>query len=201
MTGGELASTANGDKDNELNLWSWIATLLSSYSEILSSIAVRLVKHTHIKSLFRSMSWPIKSRVRCKFITQLQDRIAIRELIDAYSFCADTRNIQGHMALFTGDTNFEVYMDEKISTPTQVVTGRKNLFPVFDDLNQYIPTMHLNAQSTINVNGDHATATTYCRAYHLKLPDGVQKVMIAGIRYYDTLVKQDGAWLFAERRL
>ena len=51
-------------------------------------------------------------------LQQLEDRIAIRELIDAYTYCADTRNIEGHMALFTGNTNFEVYMDEKISTPT-----------------------------------------------------------------------------------
>ncbi len=56
-------------------------------------------------------------------LEQLEDRIAIRELIDAYAFCADTRNIQGHMALFTEDTNFEVYMDEKKPTPTQVVTA------------------------------------------------------------------------------
>jgi hypothetical protein len=131
----------------------------------------------------------------------LEDRIAIRELIDAYTYCADTRNIQGHMALFTEDTNFEVYMDEKIPAPTQVVTGRKNLFPVFDDLNQYVSTMHFNGQSTIKMDGDRATATTYCRAYHLKLPGGVQQLMIAGIRYYDTMVKQDGSWLFAERKL
>jgi SnoaL-like domain len=134
-------------------------------------------------------------------LQELEDRIAIRELIDAYPICADTRNIQGHMALFTEDTNFEVYMDEKIPTPTQVVTGRKNLFPVFNDLNQYVSTMHFNGQSIIKVNGDRATATTYCRAYHLKLPDGVQKLMIAGIRYYDTIVKENGAWLFAERKL
>jgi len=132
---------------------------------------------------------------------QLEDRIAIRELIDAYTFCADTRDIQGHIALFTEDTNFEVYMDERIPTPTQVVTGKENLFPVFDDLNQYFSTMHFNGQSTINVEDDHATATTYCRAYHLKIIDGLQKLMIAGIRYYDTIVKQDGAWLFAERKL
>jgi hypothetical protein len=134
-------------------------------------------------------------------LQRLEDRIAIRELIDAYTYCADTRNIQGHMALFTEDTNFEVYMDEKNPAPTQVVTGRKNLFPVFDDLNQYASTMHLNAQSTIKLDGDRATGITYCRAYHLKIPNGVQQLMIAGIRYYDTMVKQGGAWLFAERKL
>ena len=130
-------------------------------------------------------------------VQQLEDRTAIRELIDAYAFCADTRNNQGQMALFTEDTNFEVYMDEKLPTPTQVISGRKNLFPVFDDLNQYTSTMHFNGQSTIKLDGERATATTYCRAYHLK----TQQLMIAGIRYFDTIVKQQGAWLFADRKL
>ena len=134
-------------------------------------------------------------------LQQLEDRVAIRELIDAYTYCADTRDAQGQMAIFTEDTNFEVYMDEKLPVPTQVVTGRKNLFPVFDNLNQYLSTMHFNGQCTIKLNGDQATATTYCRAYHLKVQDGVQKLMIAGVRYYDIMVKQDGVWLFAERKL
>ena len=134
-------------------------------------------------------------------LQELEDRIAIRELIDQYTYCADTRDAQGQMAIFTEDTNFEVYMDEKLPAPTQVVTGRKNLFPVFDNLNQYLSTMHFNGQSTVKLNGDKATGITYCRAYHLKVLEGVQKLMIAGIRYYDTMVKQDGVWLFSERKL
>jgi hypothetical protein len=134
-------------------------------------------------------------------LQELEDRIAIRELVDQYTYCADTRDAEGQMAIFTGDTNFEVYMDEKVPTPTYVVTGRENLRPVFDDLNQYFSTMHFNGQSTVRLVGDNATGATYCRAYHLKVVDGVQKLMVAGIRYYDTMVKQDGVWLFSERKL
>jgi hypothetical protein len=134
-------------------------------------------------------------------LQELEDRIAIRELIDQYTYCADTRYAQGQMAIFTEDTNFEVYMDEKLPEPTQVVTGRENLFPVFNDLNQYLSTMHFNGQSTVKIAGDKATGITYCRAYHLKVLDGAQKLMIAGIRYYDAMVKQDGIWLFSERKL
>jgi len=134
-------------------------------------------------------------------VQELEDRIAIRELVDQYTYCADTRDAEGQMAIFTEDTNFEVYMDEKIAEPTQVVAGRKNLRPVFDDLNQYLSTMHFNGQSTVKLDGNKATGTTYCRAYHLKVVDGVQKLMIAGIRYYDKMVKQSGIWLFSERKL
>ena len=134
-------------------------------------------------------------------LQELEDRIAIRELVDQYTYCADTRDAEGQMAIFTADTNFEVYMDEKVPAATYVITGRNNLRPIFDDLNQYLSTMHFNGQSTVKLDGDKATGTTYCRAYHLKVLDGVQKLMIAGIRYYDTMVKQDGVWLFSERKL
>jgi hypothetical protein len=34
------------------------------------------------------------------------DRLAIRELFDAYAHCADRRDAKGQMALFTEDTHF-----------------------------------------------------------------------------------------------
>ena len=41
-------------------------------------------------------------------LQELEDRIAIRELVDQYTYCADTRDAEGQMAIFTVDTNFEV---------------------------------------------------------------------------------------------
>jgi ketosteroid isomerase-like protein len=130
------------------------------------------------------------------------DRLAIRELIDAYAHCADRRDAKGQMALFTGDTRFLVFMDATAAEPTQELHGRESLAPVFDDLNQYVATMHFNGQSTILLDGNRATGESYCLAHHLKVgQDGQRTMMIASIRYLDELVKQDGQWLFAERRL
>src|ERR1700747_1187977 len=39
------------------------------------------------------------------------DRLAIRELVEAYAHCADRRDAKGQMALFTPDTHFVVYMN------------------------------------------------------------------------------------------
>jgi hypothetical protein len=47
------------------------------------------------------------------------DRLAIRELVEAYAHCADRRDAQGQMALFTLDTHFVVYMNAKDPTPSQ----------------------------------------------------------------------------------
>jgi hypothetical protein len=38
--------------------------------------------------------------------TEAADRLAIRELIEAYAHCADRRDARGQMALFTADTHF-----------------------------------------------------------------------------------------------
>jgi hypothetical protein len=47
------------------------------------------------------------------------DRLAIRELVEAYAHCADRRDAKGQMALFTLDTHFVVYMNCKVLMPSQ----------------------------------------------------------------------------------
>lgn len=133
---------------------------------------------------------------------EVADRLAIRELVDAYAHCADRRDAEGQKSLFTEDTHFVVHMDGQGSEPTQVLDGREALTPVFEDLNRYAATMHFNGQSTIALDGDRATGESYCMAHHLSVgADGERTLMIAAIRYDDVFVKQQGAWLFAERRL
>ena len=133
--------------------------------------------------------------------TEEADRLAIRELVDAYAYCADRRDAEGQKSLFTEDTHFVVYMEGQGSEPTQVLDGREALTPVFDDLNRYQATMHFNGQSTISLDNDRATGQTYCIAHHLFTQDGERRLMVAWLRYGDTFVKHDGAWLFAERNL
>jgi len=53
------------------------------------------------------------------------DRLAIRELFDAYAHCADRRDAEGQKALFTVDTRFAVYMKGENNEPTYVLEGRE----------------------------------------------------------------------------
>ena len=129
------------------------------------------------------------------------DRLAIRELLDAYAHCADRRDAEGQKALFTVDTRFAVYMDGEGAEPTYVLQGRDALTPVFADLNRYDTTTHFNGQSTVTIDGDHATGESYTIAHHLFSEDGVRKIMIASLRYLDRFAKIDGRWYFAERKL
>jgi hypothetical protein len=134
-------------------------------------------------------------------VREVADRLAIRELVDAYAYCADRRDAAGQMALFTEDTDFLVYMDSQNPSPTQQIRGRAALPPVFDDLNSYEATMHFNGQSTTALDGDHASGVTYCLAHHVKVDGSARSLMIAAIRYLDTFVKRNGAWFFSQRKL
>jgi len=130
------------------------------------------------------------------------DRLAIRELVEAYAHCADRRDAKGQMALFTADTHFVVYMDARDLKPAQELHSREALAPVFDDLNKYAATQHFVGQSTLlTLGADRATGEAYTMAHHLTIAGGTRRLMVAALRYEDAFVKKHGLWLFAERKL
>ena len=130
------------------------------------------------------------------------DRLAIRELVEAYAHCADRRDAKGQMSLFTEDTHFVVYMNAKDLVPSQELHSREELAPVFADLNKYDATTHFVGQSTLlTLESDRATGEAYCLAHHVTVDSGKKRLMVASLRYSDTLVRIDGSWFFGERVL
>ena len=106
------------------------------------------------------------------------------------------------MSLFTPDTHFVVFMNANDPTPSQELHSREALAPVFADLNKYDATTHFVGQSTIfTLTSDRATGEAYCMAHQVTVDGGKRRLMLASLRYLDTLVKLDGAWLFSERIL
>src|ERR1700747_3444475 len=101
------------------------------------------------------------------------DRLAIRELVEAYAHCADRRDAKSQMALFTADTHFVVYMNAKDPNPSQELPSREQLAPVFADLNKYAATMHFLGQTTIlTLTSNRGRGETYCMPHHLTLEGG-----------------------------
>ncbi len=134
--------------------------------------------------------------------TEAADRLAIRELVEAYARGADRRDARAQMSLFTPDTHFVVFMNAKDPKPSQELHSREALAPVFADLNKYAVTIHFLGQSSIfTLTSDRATGETYCLAHHITVDGGTRRLMLASLRYQDTFVKLDGAWFFSERLL
>ena len=130
------------------------------------------------------------------------DRLAIRELIEAYAHCADRRDAKGQMSLFTDDTHFVVFMNAKNPKPSQELHSREALAPVFAELTKYAATTHFVGQSTIfTLSADRATGEAYCLAHHLTVEGEKRRLMVASLRYLDTFVKMEGTWLFTKRLL
>src|ERR1700674_911823 len=128
--------------------------------------------------------------------SEAADRLAIRELVEAYAHCADRRDAKSQMSLFTPDTHFVVYMNAKDPKPSQELHSREALAPVFADLNKYAATMHFLGQTTIlTLTNDRGTGETYCMPHHLTVDGGKSSLMIAALRYYDTFAKVDGTCL------
>ena len=122
------------------------------------------------------------------------DRLAIRELVEAYAHCADRRDAKGQMALFTEDTRFVVYMNAKDRAPSQELHSRAALAPVFAELNKYEATTHFVGQSTIfKVTEDRATGEAYCLTHQVTLEGGRRRLMLASLRYVDTFWNTQGA--------
>ena len=133
--------------------------------------------------------------------TEAADRSEIRELVDAYAHCADRRDAKGQMSLFTNNTHFVVYMDARSEKPSMELNRREDLAPVFEELNKYEVTTHFMGQSSVILEGDHATGETYCIAHHVSVSQGKRSLFIASLRYYDVFAKVEGKWLFAERKI
>ena len=108
------------------------------------------------------------------------DRLALRELVEAYAHCADRRDAKGQMSLFTTEAHFVVYMDAKDPKPSQELHSREALAPVFADLNQYAATMHFVGQSTIfTLDVGRATGEAYCIAHHLMVDGEKRQLLVA----------------------
>jgi hypothetical protein len=134
--------------------------------------------------------------------SEAADRLAIRELTEAYAHCADRRDAKGQMSLFTAETHFVVFMNAKDSKPSMELHSREALAPVFAGLNKYDATTHFIGQSTVfTLTSDRATGEAYCLAHHITVNGEKRHLMLASLRYLDTFIKADGAWLFAERLL
>ncbi len=130
------------------------------------------------------------------------DRVAIRELIDAWAHCADRRLAEKQVALLTNDGVIEVYDgDPATHKPIAVQRGRQELLAALGVLNTFVATTHFNGQSAVAVHGDHAIGESYCLAHQLSEKDGKRTLQVLSIRYHDRFVREHDRWLFAERRL
>ena len=125
-------------------------------------------------------------------VQELEDREAIRNVLDTFSNTADIRDMEAQGQLFTEDAKVIQHMGNQ----ENVLDGRKGIMDAFS---AYLPTTdftyHFNGQQNITFEDEtHATVLSYCMVAQ-KLPrDGKSYLITGGAHYKDQFVKEEGVW-------
>ena len=105
-----------------------------------------------------------------KRISEIEDRIAIKNLVDTFSILADTKEVEKQTLLFTEDATVESYSNGQRST---LLTGRKQIGEVFGNfLSGFETVYHINGQQTVTLNGDKASGISYCAVTLIGVENG-----------------------------
>lgn len=130
-------------------------------------------------------------------IAAIEDKQALKELVDTFSILADEKKAQEQTLLFTEDAKVETLIDGEVVTS---LAGRQQIGDAFQNfLDTFETVFHINGQQTVSLNGDRATGTSYCAVTLIGSADGVRTKRSIGTIYHDTYVKVDGKWLIAAR--
>ena len=134
----------------------------------------------------------IKSRVR-----QLEDRVALKNLVDTFSVLADIKDVKSQVLLFTENAIVESFRDGKSSG---VLVGRKQIGEAFTNfLKLFDVVYHINGQQTVLLDGDNAKGTSYCLVTLIGSQDGKKMKTTMGVIYKDDYVRENGRWFISKR--
>lgn len=130
-------------------------------------------------------------------VNAIEDKMAIKEVVDVFSNLADTKEIDKQVLLFTEDGVVESITNGQ----SNVLKGREQLKQAFSGfLSNFQVVYHQNGQQTIDeLTENTAKATSYCRVILVGEQDGKQMKTTLYTIYNDSFVKQDGKWLIAHR--
>lgn len=130
-------------------------------------------------------------------IQELEDRAALKNLVDTFSILADTKEAELQATLFTEDASVKNYMNGKFQ---QELKGRKQIGDVFGRFLATQETVyHLNGQQTLTLDGDKVTGVCYCQVAMIAIVDGKKMITEQGVRYNDEYQKIDGRWYIKNR--
>jgi hypothetical protein len=133
-----------------------------------------------------------------KRVRALEDKAALKELVDTFSILADKKDVKTQVQLFTANATAETYRKDVLVTK---LTGRKEMEDAFGAfLKNFETVYHFNGQQTVTINGDKASGVSYCMVTLIGVEGGRKMKTSIGVYYHDEYVRENGRWLIAKRR-
>lgn len=127
-------------------------------------------------------------------LEQLSDRLAIQDLITAYSYAIDFRNFDELDDLFTIDATLDFTATGGIAgTLPEIKAWLASVLPNFTGH------QHLVGTTRVVLDGDAATASSICHNPMYFDKDGKQQLLYVGLWYHDTFARTSEGWRMASR--
>ncbi|MGR9162382.1 nuclear transport factor 2 family protein [Rhizobium leguminosarum] len=130
-------------------------------------------------------------------IQTLEDRAALKALVDTFANLADQKDLATQSLLFAEDAVVDTYFEGQLFASLK---GRKEIQETFTAFMANFETAyHINGQHTAEIDGDRATAVHYCLVVLVNTVDGKKMRNTNGVYYNDEYVRQGGQWLISKR--
>lgn len=130
-------------------------------------------------------------------VAQIEDRIALKELVDTFSILADKKDMKAQTQLFTADGIVETFVN---GARVANLKGRKAMEEAFGSfLKSFKTVYHFNGQQTLTINGDKASGISYCMVTLIGTENGKSIKTTIGVIYQDEYVRENSRWLIAKR--
>jgi hypothetical protein len=127
-------------------------------------------------------------------VQELADRLAIQDLIPAYSYAIDFHRFDELDDIFTPDATLDFTATGGIAGPLPEV--KEWLRTV---LARFAGHQHLVGTTRVRLDGDRAEASSICHNPMYVDQDGSQRLMFVGLWYHDTFVRTAEGWRFTAR--
>lgn len=129
-------------------------------------------------------------------IRLIEDKIALKEVVDVFSNLADQKDVDRQLLLFTENASVTSVFNGQSGQP---LVGRKQIGAAFSDfLKRFEVVYHVNGQQTVTINGDQASGVSYCMVTLIGSDNGKMKTTM-WVYYNDDFVRVDDKWLIAGR--
>jgi len=131
-------------------------------------------------------------------IALIEDKMAIKQVVDVFSNLADTKEIAKQVLLFTEDGVVESVSSGQ---PGATLKGRDQLKAAFSAfLANFHTVYHQNGHQTIDeLTASTAKTTSYCRVILVGAADGKETKTTLYVIYKDSFVKENGKWFIKHR--
>jgi len=129
-------------------------------------------------------------------LQQLEDREQILELMTAYGNTLDRRDFAAFGRLFAEDAEYG--SGPGATRGRAAIQAQLERTLTSNPAGLPAPNFHIFFNPSVRIDGDMATATSL-GAYTAPDPAGGATRMVFFVSYQDTLVRQDGRWLFHKR--